>query len=119
MAIARTLLKNPPILGLTKPPRSWIRLTSAPSRRSWAAVAQGKQLGDCALFIHHRSGARNLVAEHGHIIERGTHAIAGCQWAIRRHGACSKAVTSPLDLSAPSAWWAGARNNSLQLHLNG
>jgi ABC-type transport system involved in Fe-S cluster assembly fused permease/ATPase subunit len=75
VAIARTLLKNPPILTLDE-------ATSAldwPTQRAIRPAAKGVAQNKTALVIAHRlstvvDAAKTLVMDAGRIIERGTHA---------------------------------------------
>ena len=74
VSIARTFLKNPPILILDE-------ATSSIDTRTEALIEQGMDAlmaGRTVFVIAHRlSTVRNanaiMVLEHGHIIERGTH----------------------------------------------
>ncbi|HEX5311502.1 ABC transporter ATP-binding protein/permease [Aquabacterium sp.] len=75
VAIARTLLKNPPILVFDEATSALDSANERAIQAELAAVAQGKTV----LVIAHRLSTivqahEILVMEHGHIIERGTHA---------------------------------------------
>ncbi|MFN4266076.1 MAG: ABCB family ABC transporter ATP-binding protein/permease [Aquabacterium sp.] len=75
VAIARTLLKNPPILVFDEATSALDSANERAIQAELAAVAQGKTV----LVIAHRLSTivqahEILVMEHGRIIERGTHA---------------------------------------------
>ncbi len=75
VAIARTLLKNPPILVFDEATSALDSANERAIQAELAAVAQGKTV----LVIAHRLSTivqahEILVMEHGHIIESGTHA---------------------------------------------
>ena len=74
VAIARTILKNPPICCWTRRPARW---TPAPSGKSRARSAMFRS-GRTTLVIAHRLSTvidadEILVLDHGRIIERGRH----------------------------------------------
>ncbi|TDP81652.1 ATP-binding cassette subfamily B protein [Aquabacterium commune] len=76
VAIARTLLKNPPILVFDEATSALDSANERAIQAELAAVAQGKTV----LVIAHRlstivNAHEILVMEHGRIIERGTHPL--------------------------------------------
>jgi ABC-type transport system involved in Fe-S cluster assembly fused permease/ATPase subunit len=112
VAIARTLLKNPPILifdEATSPP--WIRPTSAPSRLNCRAVAQNKT----TLVIAHRLStvvdAHEILVMDGRAHHRARHArrTAGEAGSLRLHvGAAAER-----GLKGVRSWrWRKIRNSS-------
>ena len=95
VAIARTLLKNPPILIFDEATSA---LDSA-NERAIQAELQSVARNKTALVIAHRLSTvvdahEILVLEHGRVVERGTHAelLARGGALCARCGACSKAL---------------------------
>src|SRR5690606_27082313 len=94
VAIARTLLKNPPILIFDEATSA---LDSA-NERAIQAELQGVARNKTALVIAHRLSTvvdahQILVLEHGHIVERGRHAELVARggayarmWALQQAG---------------------------------
>ncbi|WP_284307526.1 ABCB family ABC transporter ATP-binding protein/permease [Hydrogenophaga electricum] len=110
VAIARTLLKNPPVLIFDEATSALDSANERAIQAELQRVAQGKT----ALVIAHRLSTvvdahQILVLEHGHIVERGTHpqllALGGVyagMWALQQSGrdAATAAAPEPVPAAA-------------------
>ena len=121
VAIARTILKNPPILILDEATSALDSATEADIQQALGAISQSRT----TLVIAHRLSTITdadeiLVLSAGRIIERGRHeALAGCGRRLcgdvgaatgrsrGRSGARRRIVTS--DICRTSRWYAAAR----------
>ncbi len=100
VAIARTLLKNPPLLIFDEATSA---LDSA-NERAIQAELQGVSRNKTTLVIAHRLSTvvdahEILVLEHGHVVERGTHeallarqGVYARMWALQQKGSTTEAA---------------------------
>jgi ATP-binding cassette, subfamily B, heavy metal transporter len=105
VAIARTLLKNPPILIFDEATSA---LDSA-NERAIQAELQSASVGKTTLVIAHRLSTvveahEILVMDHGQVLERGSHqallALGGRyarMWQLQNSGGASGAQEQPVD----------------------